>query len=240
MLTLNDLETARFGVKCAKLNVDHPEFNIANIISQIASDKISFVSARIDTNDIFRCQELEAAGFLIMDTIVCYELRDHTADYKLSNDLIVSDNSHAEIVSHIAKNSFENYFGHYHCDKNIDSSVADAIYVDWAFKIASGEHKNHDVLLCQEGSDTLGFITVKFNNDNSAEMVLSGVSKNHQGKGVYGKLCKYAVQYCISKNVDIVFTSTQVNNIAVQRAWTNIGFRISKSYYTFHRWFDRN
>ena len=32
--------------------------------------------------------------------------------------------------------------------------------------------------------------------------------------------------------------STQVTNLAVQKVWSRLGFEPSRSYYTFHLWFD--
>jgi hypothetical protein len=44
-------------------------------------------------------------------------------------------------------------------------------------------------------------------------------------------------QWCRDNGMKRMVISTQIDNLKVQRTWSNRGFSLYKSYYTLHRWF---
>ena len=78
-------------------------------------------------------------------------------------------------------------------------------------------------------------------NDNTEEfeIVLNAVHPAAQGKGVYTALVRAALLLAKDAGARRMIVSTQINNYAVQRVWTRLGFFHSSSLYTFHKWYDR-
>lgn len=62
---------------------------------------------------------------------------------------------------------------------------------------------------------------------------------NVQGEGIYGRMLASNMAALKAIGCERVLISTQVNNIAVQRAWGRQGLRMADSYYTLHQWFYR-
>ena len=47
-----------------------------------------------------------------------------------------------------------------------------------------------------------------------------------------------ALEWSAERGVRRMIISTQVSNIAPQTVWVRLGFEPTRSYYTFHQWFD--
>jgi GNAT superfamily N-acetyltransferase len=82
-----------------------------------------------------------------------------------------------------------------------------------------------------------GFITLRQNSPSEGEGVLNAVHPSFAGAGIYGQLITRSKQWCRDNGMKRMIISTQINNLKVQRAWTDRGFHLYKSYYTLHRWF---
>jgi hypothetical protein len=48
----------------------------------------------------------------------------------------------------------------------------------------------------------------------------------------------HAMQWFLSREIKQMQISTQIINLASQTVWAGLGFRLSHSFYTFHKWFD--
>ena len=83
----------------------------------------------------------------------------------------------------------------------------------------------------------VGFIALRQNSSTEGEGVLNAVHPDFAGAGIYGQLVCRAKQWCKDQGLQRMVISTQIDNLKVQRSWTNRGFHLFKSYYTFHRWF---
>ena len=69
------------------------------------------------------------------------------------------------------------------------------------------------------------------------EGVLNAVHPTFAGAGIYGQLINRSGQWCSDNSLQRMIISTQIDNLKVQRVWSNRGFHLYKSYYTLHRWF---
>lgn len=239
ILELNALETARFGIVAAK--VIDSKASVAAIDAEAKSKGVQMLTIRIDVGDLPRVHALESAGFQLMDTLVYYSrhLKELPPDRQLSDGvtLRLAVPEDAMAVANIAKAGFEGYFGHYHADPRLDRSASDAAYVEWAETSTKRVSSAAPVLLANVAGTVAGFITLRRNSDLEFEIVLSAVDPNHQSKGLYSALFSKSLSISRDAGADRCTTSTQVNNYAVQRVWSRLGFFPSQGYYTFHKWY---
>ena len=74
--------------------------------------------------------------------------------------------------------------------------------------------------------------------EDTTDIVLNAVHPEAQGQGIYGRLLDRGLALCRAAGQARVTVSTQLPNLPVQRAWVRRGFRLERSLYTLHKWFD--
>jgi len=239
VIKFNALESERFGARIAHVTDPHVALDQVNIAAR--EDAIDMLTLRIDSSAIARVQDLESDGYRLMDTLVYYEraLDDlpplgPAPDTELIRLAVPDD---AAAVAHVARLGFKGYSGHYHTDPRLSSEAADAAYTDWAEKSIIGCDDTAPVLVAETEGVITGFMTARFTSDTMGEAVLSAIHPQSQGGGMYGRLFAAVMKTVKELGGTRLSTSTQLNNLAVQRAWVGKGLRMSNSLYTFHKWF---
>ena len=238
-IKLNDLETSRFGVVCAHVtDMDAPLEAIAAAACRM---DVAMVVARLSSNRLPRVHELEANGFRLMDTLVCFSCRlgecpdlENCPPGVTTRLALPSD---AEAVEQVARDTFRNYFGHYHSDPRLDQKAATEAYVDWARRSIERPPPGVGALLACKGGNVIGFLTFRMNSEVQGELLLNGVSPSHQRIGVNGFIVSRVRQMMFERRRSSLMTSTQITNVAAQRVWARLGFLPEHSSYTFHKWY---
>ncbi|WP_255005761.1 GNAT family N-acetyltransferase [Roseovarius sp. M141] len=237
-IEINELETRRFGITAAK--VTELKADIKKINAAAQTDRVQLLTIRVSTDDLARVQELEADGYRLMDTLVYYDRM--LADAPTPQDALIrlATPADAEAVATVARASFAGYFGHYHADPRLSDASADAAYVEWAENSIKGCGPKAPACVAERADRILGFMTMRMNSDTEAEIILNGVHPSAQGEGIYGRILASSMALLKVAGRTRVVTSTQVNNITVQRAWGRQGLRMARSYYTLHKWFNNS
>jgi GNAT superfamily N-acetyltransferase len=140
-------------------------------------------------------------------------------------------------VAEVARLCFSDYFSHYHADPRLDRVKVSEAYIDWAQRSCVDRQVASCVYLPIMHGTVAGFITLRQNSPTEGEGVLNAVHPSFAGAGIYGQLITRSKQWCRDNGMKRMIISTQINNLKVQRAWTDRGFHLYKSYYTLHRWF---
>ena len=238
MIAYDARETDRFGIRCARVTDLHAP--LKEIDGAARGQNIKFLSARIATDDISRLQDYEEAGFRLMDTLVYYHADLRHAPPKPVEISGVSFRpataTDAEAVGAIAADAFAGFFGHFHADRRLSKADANAVYVDWAKTSVTSAEPDLPVLVAVANERLIGFVSTRRPSANVGEIMLNAVCPAWQGKGVYGGLLDRSMLMLKTAGLSEVITSTQLNNIAVQRAWARRGLRVTESYYTLHKW----
>ncbi len=240
-ITFNALETDRFGIRCAR--VDDANAPLAAINAATEAEAIDFLSVRVSTDDIARVQALEDDGYRLMDTIVYYRTLLSMPFAATTNpkgvEIRIATRDDAEAVSVVASDAFEGFFGHFHADERLSSQDCDAVYADWAKSCVTTQTATLPALVAHTSGQIVGFLANRQIDEACVDITLNAVTREMQGRGVYGALLDRAMQQMAVSRFKEVTISTQVNNIPVQRAWAKRGFRMQRSYYTLHKWIDR-
>lgn len=239
-IEIDALGTARFGVTLAR-TID-TNANVADLNIAAADLGIDMLTTRLDCGAHARVHALEADGHRLMDSLVYYT-RCLTTGATVDTDLTVrlATPADATAVADVARLAFRKYLGHFHSDPKLDSTSADAAYIEWAETSIRNIAATKPALVVQTNNEIAGFLTLRQNTLDEWEIVLNAVDPRAQGKGLYGHLLSAAIRHAYT-NVDDpkkarIITSTQLNNYPVQRAWSRRGFYIDHALHTFHKWY---
>ncbi len=239
LVSLSAIDEERFGIRTARasgVTLDR----LSSVLEFCRNHDVVLLIARCPTSEVRVVQAVEREEFALMDTLVYYA-RD------LTKTPIPADNGKVLVrplrkgeekqVAATAAESFHGYYGHYHADERLDRAKCDEAYTSWAVRSCVSREVADEVLVADLKNTIVGFATLRLNSPEEGEGVLFGVVPSAQGYGIYRSFMIRGMEWCRSKGATHMVVSTQINNIAVQKVWTRVGFELSHSYYTFHKWF---
>ena len=239
-VVFSQIESERFGVRVARANVV-PD-NLLQVLHFCVAKKIDLLIARCATNDLVATQNMEMQAFNLMDTLVYYRfdlskraIPEDTGEF-LVRRLQPGDEEQVRITASVA---FKGYMGHYHADRRLDRRRCDEAYTSWAERSCVRKTAADEVLVAENNGKVTGFGTLRTNSAQEVEGLLFAVAPEWQGHGVCRSLMICSLQWCHSQGAQRMVISTQVTNVSMQKVWCRVGFELSHSYYTFHKWFNR-
>lgn len=237
-IEINALETARFGITCARFeNTADPLPNLRDVTQSAVAQGICMISTRVDVADLARVHAFEAEGYQLMDTLVYYA-RSLSALPVAPDpfDYDVAKTSDAEEIAEVSRAAFSGYIGHYHADPRLENAKADAAYADWARRGVLAQNPHLPVLVRRQNGQIIGFLMARMNTASDGEILLAGMAPQAQGQGLYAPMFLQGLHAVKVAGGTRAIISTQVNNYAVQKVWTKFGLSPFKSCYTFHKW----
>jgi GNAT superfamily N-acetyltransferase len=237
---ISPLDSERFGVRAARSHVVAE--TLPRVLDFCATERIDLLIARCSAADVALAQSMEAHGFALMDTLVYYAfdlfrkaIPDDPGGFLVRS--IRPDDK--EKVRNIALCAFRGYLGHYHADSRLDRAQCDEAYASWAERSVTLKAAADEVLVAEHAGELAGFGTLRINSSEECEGLLYAVAPEYQRRGVCPSLMIRSLRWCQSRGARRMVISTQITNVAMQKAWCRVGFEPSHSYYTFHKWFDR-
>jgi GNAT superfamily N-acetyltransferase len=240
-LRFEERERARFGYRMARLTLDSAcePADAERILEMCRSSSVEMLTLRVPTDKIALVQALEALEFRSMDCLVYYECPtgDVCAVEPSTIEIREATAADASALAEVARLCFSAYFSHYHADVRLDRVKVSEAYIDWAQRSCTDPGVASCVYLPIVDKTIAGFVTLRQNSPSEGEGVLNAVHPSFAGIGIYGQLIARSKRWCRDNGMKRMIISTQINNLKVQRAWTNRGFHLYKSFYTFHRWF---
>jgi len=195
----------------------------------------------VSTKNFGQIAELEGAGAFLADTLI-YTRNDRIdavksgapAGYKI-REAIEAD---ADAIAQVAAVSFSGYEGHYHSDPNLRREDADEVYVSWARNCCINRKVADAVLVAETQGNIAGFGALRMIDEKTFDGVLFAVAPDHRRKGLLSALIGASAQWGVAQGFASMEYSTHLTNIAALNAVTGMGFRIDRSFHTFHRWVD--
>lgn len=237
---LSAIDEERFGIRTARIS-DLTLETLSFIMDYCRDHDVRLLIARCQTSENQVAQALEREGAFLTDTLLYYKrslTRIPIPEDIRSNFVCPLQPGEEEAVEKIAAEAFKGYLGHYHMDRRLERQKCDDAYQSWARHSCVSREVADEVLVAKSNRDIIGFATLKINSLTEGEGVLFGVSPDAVGRGVYWSLMTAGMRWFHAKGMRLMAVSTQINNIAVQKTWVRLGFEPSRSYYTFHKWFD--
>lgn len=234
------LDEDRFGV-CAARAIDMTSERLPAVLEFCHAQDVQFLIARCSTHELSSLQAMEEAGFRLMDTLIYFDFNLHHKALPPRRDLNVRivQPQDVDAVKEISRQAFRGYDSHYHADPRLDRSACDELYVDWAVRSCSQKDLADEVFVADSNNGILGFLALKMDKTNIADCRLYAVSQHAQRSGVGQALLIEALHWCVKNHLDAMTISTQITNIASQKACVRVGFEPNISFYTLHKWFEK-
>jgi RimJ/RimL family protein N-acetyltransferase len=240
-LSLSAIDEERFGIRTARVK-NLSLSTLSEVMDFCRSEEVVLLIARSPVSDLRAAQDMEKKGFLLMDTLVYWERKlDPSSIPECQEKIAIRPLRSGEVedVKKVAQKSFQGYFGHYHADDRLDPKKCDEAYVSWAVRSCMSRDVADEVLVAAENDSVIGYFTLRLNSPDEGEAVIGGVAPTAQGKGIYRSFIVQGMKWFLSKGASRMVVSTQITNTAVQKVWARLGFEPKRSFYTFHKWFDR-
>lgn len=227
---ISPLDTHRWGVLTATAR-DVTSDRVPELFDRARAEGVRLLIARCTTGDSATVHALERAGARLMDTRVSYLRSLEDLPAPADETVRTARNDDTPRVQELARLAFADYRGHYHADPRLDRRACDEAYADWAVRSCTSHAVADEVLVSEHAGRLTGFATLK-----GEEGVLFGVSPEAQGRGLYRALMIAGLHRCAARGAHRMIVATQLQNMAVQRVWSRLGFELSASQYTFHHW----
>jgi GNAT superfamily N-acetyltransferase len=235
---LSELDEQRFGIRTVRGSVTSPD-QVRDLVSDARDQGVRLLIVRCSADDLATAHALENAGGQLMDVLV-YFARGLAAESLPADTprvaIRLGGPGDAPAVVRIAEAAFRGYFGHYHADPRLRREDCDEVYTSWARRSCESEGVADAVLIAEQESEVVGFMTVRMNSAEEGEAVLGGVDPAAQGKGIYQSLLVRAMSWVAGRGGATMIVTTQISNRAVQRVWVRLGFEPDRAYLTFHVW----
>jgi ribosomal protein S18 acetylase RimI-like enzyme len=239
VVSLSPLDEERFGIRTARASDVLPE-TVPEVLEFCRENRVVLAACRCSVSEPLAAQELERAGFLLMDTLVYYarDLRRGEAAEEEEGSLVRPFRpGEEEAVRRVAADAFRGYVSHYHADPRLDPRKCDEVYPDWAFRTCVRGAADQ-VLVAESEGAVAGFASIRRNSPDEADVLLFAVDPAHQGRGIARALLLKTMEWCRSRRVSRLLYSTQITNQPAQKLLVRIGFEPAHAFYTFHKWFD--
>jgi len=237
-INISQWDTEHFGFKVANLVSIEEKSNLKRGIEKARLSGVKLLICRCPITEFEQVHELEQSGFLLMDTLVYYSL--DLSKYAIPSTKFKSraaTDKDEEYVRQIAELSFEGYHSHYFADSQLDRQKCRELYERWAINVFHDRKLADQVLVTLIDKTVVAFAAIKINRSrNTGEIVLTSVHPEARRKGVYRDSIIHALRWVKRQGYNAMETPTQLINTPIQRAWTGIGGKLDRSYYTFHLW----
>lgn len=244
----DSFNTNHFGIKMGNVKPNINCFNLTNddlqkrfeeAIVLAKGDGYKHLTYKIGTNlkEFIKCAANH--GMEIADTLVRYVFDFSKSSlpeikHKCSlSDCTIED---LQYLKNIARKSFK--IDRFHTDNNLPDELCDLYYDKWIENSYNGFADK--VIVAHYSNEVVGFTTVNFRpSDDYSQLVLSAVSDKYRGIGVYTSMIHEGTKWLLSnKSAETkgVIVGTQIDNIAVQKAWIKLGYTIFDSQYVFQKY----
>lgn len=211
---------------------------IAACVEEAKKEGYRHLTVRVPGRDKERVNAFLRQQFYLADTLVEYVFDLQRAELpKIEHKCSLHDCRKEEVarLKEIAKNSFQ--VDRFHSDEHLDNELCDKYYETWMENSYHGFAEK--VIVAEYAGEPVGFTTGKtYEGDDYGHLVLSAVSDKYRGIGVYTSMIYEGISWMIREhgNLKGVIVGTQLDTIAVQKAWIKLGFTVYDSFYVLHRY----
>lgn len=239
-LKYSEVESNRFGLRIYR--GQYEDFDTKDVDRITHDNDFDVIIVRFPTETIFehyRLVDFANCKTIHADSLVYYSAPLQEIEIKpLRNDLefeVLGDGDESKLES-VLKQVFAGYQNHYYSNPCLSRQAIIEGYLEWALSFSKSDDKGITWLIKDRNTRcVVAFLACSYDKTESvSELKLGGVLPDFEGRGVYSDFVRYAQHFFKEMGIRTLLTSTQLQNIAVQRAWQRHCFRFDKSYETYH------
>jgi hypothetical protein len=229
-----------------------PERIIDNLLecalARAVSLKVDFLLCRTYTNDMVTNHALQKKGFFLMDTLLdfVYDFRNPLFDTVpppvLRQGFSVRPHrpeDSKELIK-ISRAAFSKHFGRFHSDPRISNAEATRIYEEWIKSCCSGWA--NWIVIAEKAGRIVGYSVWKKPSQleerhriSLGHYSIGAIHPDFHGHGLFSVLT-YEGMKLFKNSTHRIEGPTHVNCYAVERAYTNLGWKICDAHHSFHKW----
>lgn len=245
-LSPSDSESTRFGMSTARLTVGSSALRgtkeyseiLAAVQSAVADTRYILKILRFPSDMLpllgdldLRGQRAYPGGSLVYWENTLQRARPQFAGASPSEILPAQRACVAGQVTDVIENSFAGYINHYSANPRIPKNIAVEGYAEWAARTTADA--NNRLFVSYDDEAIVGVAVVAVTG-SLWEIELASMLSSAQRRGLYSKLMSGLLDSASDAQAERVVISTQSHNIAVQRAWSKMGFVPISSVDTVH------
>jgi ribosomal protein S18 acetylase RimI-like enzyme len=185
-------------------------------------------------------QKAEERGFRMMDVRLTLS---RPTTMQSSTARLIRDGDGDALVE-IARTAFP--LTRFYADPRLDDARCGDMYVVWTKALIGGAA---DAVLVREGSsrvapggfskaDPIGYVTINVGHDGTGEIGLIAVKEGMRGGGIGADLVRGAIDLALVRGADRIDVVTQGLNVGAIRTFEACGFRVVRTQFWLHRWYD--
>lgn len=234
------VETRRFGLSCARLEVPTdapgtPDDLLGQVTDALVNSDADLVVLRHPSAYVGWFAALRATGrdLIQADTLLYWRLRVGAGRRRPRDEALRVDldpELDRAAVERFVGQVFVDYDNHYAADPMLDADLALTGYRDWAQRSAA----SGGAVAVRTGDGDLVALATTSSNDDVTEIELAGVLPAHRRRGVYALLVAGCEDLAAAQGSELLVISTQAHNTSVQRAWARYGFEPVAAFSTVH------
>ena len=195
------------------------------------------VTLRIPSNDKAMINIALSSGYSLVDILVEFVFKKNAQLPHIQHKCVLRDCDESDLpeLKRIAKYSFTH--DRFHSDSNLRKELCDLYYEKWIENSFYGFADR--VIVAEYNGKPVGFTTGKMGSNNGNDhLVLSAVSEEYRGIGLYTSMIHEGVSWIMKENPESkgIIVGTQLDNVNVMKAWIKLGFTIYDSKIILHKY----
>lgn len=238
--SLSEVDSRTFGMGVVRATA-RTEESVA-VAEQFAREKgARLIVLRSPTSSLSLLPVFFSQNYLLTDTLLYYGCSPTRVAKKGGRPRLPIRRARpedAEELFFLAVDCFRSFPSHYHADPRLDRRKCAELYGNWFKRTALADDPDQILMVAEANGEIAGFGTICLHSESMAEAVLAAVkpSLGQQGLMVYRSLLQAGSWEVADRGIKLGFTSTQVQNVSIQKVWANAGWHPLTSAYTFHKW----
>lgn len=230
-----------FKINMGNINLEETSASveeIKNIEKKALADGYDHLTVHVMSPDKTTANNFFQEGFLLADTLVEFCFDKNKAHLpEMNHRVILRDCNEQDlpVMMDIAKRSF--VVDRFHSDPHLPNELCDKYYEKWIENSYHGFASRTIVAVYND--EPIGFTTAKVYPDSDCgHLVLSAVSDKYRGLGIYTSMIYEGTRWLTEGNEGIskVLLGTQINTVAVQKAWIKLGYTVYDSSYVLQKY----
>lgn len=186
-----------------------------------------FYQAKVEAANVRRVNELEAAGFRVVDVNVTLTRPAASLSGEPACSVVPARAHQRGALLEMAANDYT--VSRFHLDPRMPAAVASAIKRDWVAAYLDGD-RGEELLVAELEDRPIGFLAALASPDGHRVIDLIAVASNARcagaGRTLVGRLAAYGAP------IDV---GTQISNVAALRFYERLNFRVRQARYVLHR-----
>lgn len=221
---------------------------VVRILAHAREAGLRHLSATADAADTTGQLCLQECGFRLADTIIGYQLvLEKVAPAAAPPGIRPGRPEDVEPLAAVAATAFGDRaysVNRFNSDPALAGARACELYAAWLRNSFSGQQAD-EVLVAEEGGRPVGFITLRLSPPPAVcselqygEVPLNAILPGSQGRGIYTRLARAALEWFRARRAAVVEIRTQLTCGSVNHTWLKLGAYAALSHHTFHRDLD--